>query len=123
MILDQIDELIRFVQIKTACNTSFGDPVLSTDDLPHITLKPIESISIDVMSKNDLQVQFPVKCTITTQRNEERTAIMLLEKLLRSLPDFNCHEGNIIQSSGSCSYTDNSFQITIDYSLKAITGD
>uniref|UniRef100_A0A6M3M742 Tail protein n=1 Tax=viral metagenome TaxID=1070528 RepID=A0A6M3M742_9ZZZZ len=123
MILKELDELERFIQIKTACRTSFGDEDLATDDLPCIKIIPVPSFAVNMISKNDYDVQYTLQLQIVVQRKSEKTAIALLEKLLTSLPDFHPEKGHVISNSGSANYDQNNYLINTFFSIKVITGD
>ena len=123
MILSEIDQFVRFVQLKTGTSVSFGDIDLGADDLPHIKILPVSSVGIFQMSPNDNAVQFQLTVTIIANRKDERTAITILEKLLTCLPDYHRQYGHSILDGGTMRYDQNTYEITTVLTLKSIIGD
>ena len=121
MILKEIDNLIKYVQLKAATTTSFGDIDLGVDDYPHISIIPISNINIVEASSDDNYVGFQLNIKITVSRKNERDAIAILEKLLNSLPQFGCGK-HMIGESGTAEYTQNTYTITLQYLIKSIIG-
>lgn len=123
MIVNTVNEFIKWLPLKTGTTVSFGDRDLGADELPHIQVIPVSSFNVKTLSPDDNSVEFPVTLKIIVSRTDETMALTILEKLLNSLPTFDTSQGHYIDASGTSEYTPNTYEVSIVFFLKSIIGE
>ena len=122
MIIEELNGLVSYVAQKTHLKCSLGNKDLGTDDYPHVQFIPVGSIGIGTNqpTKNRFILSLTVK--IIASKGNERDVMTAFERVTETINMFHEYKGHFLSTDGGeAEYTDNTYSITVQYTLKFIS--
>lgn len=117
-IIKSINQLVVDIQTKCAVNCGFGNKDLGAEDYPYVKVIPDSSFNIG--GTYDSVINYDVTLKIIVAKDNELDGLEVLEKLICALSDLSRCAGHSIGGDGNSTYTANTYEITIPFTLKTI---
>ena len=123
-----IDNLIDEIKIAAGLNVILGMKTFGPDEYPLINILPDVDMNFNTLTTTSLTLFINLTIKIITAKDCERQAFDALEATLKTINKIDCQKGNrigtrtdnIITGSISTLYTDNTYEISIPYTMQEI---
>ena len=100
----------------------FGTGDFKPSQYPLIQLLPDQGIDFTSMNTNMVNIDIGMNIKIIVDKERELTAFNVLVQTLKTINELNDNCGNMLDPDGSITteYTDNTYEISIPYIIKAL---
>jgi len=125
MIASDIYDLVQYITSEVKINTTFGNPDLGADELPHCKIMMTDDFEIHNQNTKTLTLDLPLELRIVVSEGEELKALEVFERLLLKVNQFKDHTGSKLEGTGTPEYVEDTktFEISTLYTIKPLIQD